>query len=340
MQCERILNVHDSYMHSVVCVRYMQDAFALVSGVKGCACPINFAGQMPEVSTYQLLDGRKASKALRATIAAKAAEVKAQRGRAPHLAAVLVGEDGASRTYVDSKVQACESVGIRSTLIHRPTDITEEQLLELVDSLNKDPELDGFIVQLPLPKHIDADRIIMAVDPRKDVDGFHPTNVGNMVLGLPGFLSATPAGIVELLKHYGIATSGKHCVVIGRSNIVGTPMSILMSRNSEPGNSTVTLAHSRTKDLASITRQADILIVALGKAEFVTADMVKEGAVVVDVGIHRVADDSRKSGYRLLGDVKFDEVAPKCSAISPVPGGVGPMTITSLLLNTLKACGQ
>lgn len=300
----------------------------------------NFANLMPEVTTFRSLDGRSASKAIRATIAAQAAEARAERGRAPHLAAVLVGEDGASRTYVDSKVKACESVGIRSTLIHRPADITEQELLELVDSLNKDPDLDGFIVQLPLPKHINADRIIKAVDPCKDVDGFHPTNVGNMVLGLPGFLSATPAGILELLKHYGIATSGKHCVVIGRSNIVGTPMSILMSRNSEPGNCTVTLAHSRTKDLASITSQADILIVALGKAEYVTADMVKEGAVVVDVGIHRVADASRKSGYRLLGDVKFDEVAPKCSWISPVPGGVGPMTITSLLLNTLKAAGQ
>jgi methylenetetrahydrofolate dehydrogenase (NADP+)/methenyltetrahydrofolate cyclohydrolase len=287
-----------------------------------------------------MLDGRLASKAIRADIAARAAEVQARRGRAPHLAAVLVGEDGASRTYVESKVKACESVGIRSTLVLRSAEMTEEELLALVDSLNKDPELDGFIVQLPLPKHIDADRIIMAVDPRKDVDGFHPTNVGNMVLGLPGFLSATPAGIVELLKHYGIATSGKHCVVIGRSNIVGTPMSILMSRNSEPGNCTVTLAHSRTKDLASITRQADILIVALGKPEFVTADMVKEGAVIIDVGIHRVVDTSRKSGFRLKGDVKFDEVAPKCSAISPVPGGVGPMTITSLLLNTLKACDR
>jgi methylenetetrahydrofolate dehydrogenase (NADP+)/methenyltetrahydrofolate cyclohydrolase len=295
---------------------------------------------MAEVTTYQLLDGRVASKAIRAEIATKALEVKARRGHAPHLAAVLVGEDGASRTYVDSKVKACESVGIRSTLIHRAADITEQELLGLVDSLNKDPDLDGFIVQLPLPAHIDADRIIMAVDPRKDVDGFHPTNVGNMVLGLPGFLSATPAGIMELLKHYGIATSGKHCLVIGRSNIVGTPVSILMSRNSEPGNCTVTLAHSRTKDLASITREADILIVAIGKPEFVTADMVKEGAVVVDVGIHRVPDASRKSGYRLLGDVKFDEVAAKCSAISPVPGGVGPMTITSLLLNTLKACDR
>ena len=295
---------------------------------------------MPEVTTYQLLDGRAASKAIRAEIATKAAEVKARRGHSPHLAAVLVGDDGASRTYVESKVKACESVGFRSTLVRKPSDITEAELLKVVDELNNDPELDGFIVQLPLPMHIDADRITLAIDPRKDVDGFHPVNVGNMVLGLPGFLPATPAGIVELLKHYKVSTSGKHCVVIGRSNIVGTPMSILMSRNSEPGNCTVTLAHSRTKDLASITRQADILIVALGKPEFVTADMVKEGAVVVDVGIHRVDDPSRKSGCRLLGDVKFDEVAPKCSAISPVPGGVGPMTITSLLLNTLKAAGN
>ena len=292
---------------------------------------------MPETTTYLLLDGRTASTAIRAEIATKAAEVKAKRGRAPHLAAVLVGDDGASRTYVESKVKACESVGFRSTLVRKPADITEEQLLELVAQLNDDNELDGFIVQLPLPKHIDADRITLAIDPRKDVDGFHPVNVGNMVLGLPGFLPATPAGIVELLKHYLVPTSGKHCVVIGRSHIVGTPMSILMSRNSEPGNCTVTLAHSRTKDLPAITRQADILIVALGKLHFVTADMVKEGAVVVDVGIHRVDDPSRKSGFRLKGDVKFDEVAPKCSAISPVPGGVGPMTITSLLLNTLKA---
>jgi methylenetetrahydrofolate dehydrogenase (NADP+)/methenyltetrahydrofolate cyclohydrolase len=292
---------------------------------------------MPEVTTYQLLDGRAASKAIRADIARKAEEVMAARGRAPHLAAVLVGDDGASRTYVESKVKACESVGFRSTLIRKPASISEDALLACVDDLNRDPELDGFIVQLPLPKHIDAEKVMLFIDPRKDVDGFHPVNVGNMVLGLPGFLPATPAGILELLKHYQVPTSGKHCVVIGRSNIVGTPMSILMSRNSEPGNCTVTLAHSRTKDLPAITRQADILIVALGKPEFVTADMVKEGAVVVDVGIHRVDDATRKSGFRLLGDVKFDEVAPKCSAISPVPGGVGPMTITSLLLNTLKA---
>lgn len=292
---------------------------------------------MPEMTTYRSLDGRTASKAIRAEIASKAADVKARRGRAPHLAAVLVGDDGASRTYVESKVKACDSVGFRSTLIRMSADTTEEELLLLVAGLNKDPELDGFIVQLPLPGHIDADRVTLAIDPRKDVDGFHPVNVGNMVLGLPGFLPATPAGIVELLRHYRIPTNGRHCVVIGRSNIVGTPMSILMSRNSEPGNCTVTLAHSRTKDLPSITRQADILIVALGKPEFVTGDMVKEGAVVVDVGIHRMDDPSRKSGFRLQGDVRFDEVAPKCSAISPVPGGVGPMTITSLLLNTLKA---
>lgn len=292
---------------------------------------------MPDVMTHQLLDGRIASKAIRAEIAVNAAEVKSKRGRAPHLAAVLVGDDGASRTYVESKVKACESVGFRSTLVRKSADITENELLELVAQLNNDDELDGFIVQLPLPKHIDAERITLAIDPRKDVDGFHPVNLGNMVLGLPGFLPATPAGIMELLKHYQVPTSGKHCVVIGRSHIVGTPMSILMSRNSEPGNCTVTLAHSRTKDLPAITRQADILIVALGKPEFVTAEMVKEGAVVIDVGIHRVDAPSRKSGFRLLGDVKFDEVAPKCSAISPVPGGVGPMTITSLLLNTLKA---
>lgn len=292
---------------------------------------------MAEVSTYQLLDGKSASKAIRGRIAQEAAEVKAQRGRAPHLAAVLVGSDGASRTYVDAKVKACETAGFRSTLIELGADTTEEELLALVHRLNNDPELDGFIVQLPLPQHIDEEKVTLAIDPRKDVDGFHPENLGRMVLGLPGFLPATPAGIVELLRHYGVKTAGMHCVVVGRSNIVGTPMSILMSRNSEPGNCTVTVTHSRTKDLAAVTRQADILIPAIGRPEFITADMVKEGAIVVDVGIHRIEDASRKRGYRLVGDVNFDEVAPKCSWISPVPGGVGPMTITSLLLNTLKA---
>ncbi|MBK9273575.1 MAG: bifunctional methylenetetrahydrofolate dehydrogenase/methenyltetrahydrofolate cyclohydrolase FolD [Flavobacteriales bacterium] len=293
---------------------------------------------MSEVVAHQLLDGRRCSEALRARIAEEAAAVKARRGRPPHLAAVLVGSDGASRTYVESKVKACEEVGFRSTLITLPETITEEDLLHRVKQLNKDKELDGFIVQLPLPAHIDADKVTLAVDPRKDVDGFHPENLGRMVLSQPGFLPATPSGIVELLRHYHIETAGRHCVVIGRSHIVGTPMSILMSRNAYPGNCTVTLAHSRTTDLPSITRQADILVVAIGKPEFITADMVKEGAIVVDVGIHRIPDASRKSGFRLVGDVDFDAVAPRCSWIAPVPGGVGPMTITSLLLNTLKAC--
>lgn len=292
---------------------------------------------MAELTTFQLLDGKRCSEAVRAEIAAGAAAVLAKRGRPPHLAAVLVGNDGASRTYVESKVKACEAVGFRSSLITLPETITEEDLLLHIASMNADPDLDGFIVQLPLPSHIDEERVTLAIDARKDVDGFHPENIGRMVLGLDGFLPATPAGIVELLRHYHIETAGRHCVVIGRSHIVGTPMSILMSRNAYPGNCTVTLAHSRTQDLASITRQADILIVAIGKPGFVTADMVREGAVVVDVGIHRITDPTKKSGFRLVGDVKADEVAPKCSWISPVPGGVGPMTITSLLLNTLKA---
>jgi methylenetetrahydrofolate dehydrogenase (NADP+)/methenyltetrahydrofolate cyclohydrolase len=292
---------------------------------------------MTDVATCQLLDGKRCSEAVRAEIAQGAAEVKAKRGRPPHLAAVLVGNDGASKTYVESKVKACEEVGFRSTLVRLPETISEEDLLSRIQSMNADPDLDGFIVQLPLPSHIDEERVTLAIAAHKDVDGFHPENIGRMVLGLDGFLPATPAGIVELLRHYRIETAGKHCVVIGRSHIVGTPMSILMSRNSYPGNCTVTLTHSRTHDLSAITRQADILIVALGKPEFVTASMVKPGAVVVDVGIHRVPDTTKKSGFRLVGDVKFSEVAPLCSWIAPVPGGVGPMTITSLLLNTLKA---
>lgn len=303
------------------------------------ALPI-FGPTMSVTTSYQLLDGKRTSEALWAKVREGVAEVMARKGRVPHLAAVLVGDDGASRTYVENKVKACESVGFRSTLIKLPATITQDELLSRVEGLNNDPDLDGFIVQLPLPAHIDETVVTLAIDPRKDVDGFHPENVGNMVLGLPGFLPATPNGIVEMLRHYSIETAGKHCVVVGRSNIVGTPMSILMSRNAYPGNCTVTLAHSRTKDLASITRQADILIVAIGKAGFITTDMVKEGAVVVDVGIHRIADATRKSGYRLEGDVRFAEVAPKCSWISPVPGGVGPMTITSLLQNTLKAAAR
>lgn len=292
---------------------------------------------MMDVATSRILDGRRCSEALKAEIAKGAVAVKSARGYAPHLAAVLVGNDGASRTYVEAKVKACEAVGFRSTLIRRPETTTEDELLHLVQGLNADDSLDGFIVQLPLPSHIREERVTLAVDPRKDVDGFHPVNIGNMVLGHDGFLPATPSGICELLKHYSIETAGKHCVVVGRSNIVGTPMSILMSRNAYPGNCTVTLAHSRTKDLGSITRQADILIVAVGRPEFISGDMVRDGAVVVDVGIHRIEDAARKSGFRLLGDVRYNEVAAKASWITPVPGGVGPMTITSLLLNTLKA---
>lgn len=292
---------------------------------------------MTEATTYQLLDGKRASAGIRMVIAEQTEEIKAGRGRVPHLAAVLVGTDGPSQTYVASKVRACEEVGFRSTLIKLPETITEVELLELVKQLNGQDDLDGFIVQLPLPKHIDEQRITLAIAPTKDVDGFHPMNLGRMVIGLPGFLPATPNGIRELLGYYAIPTDGKHCVVVGRSKIVGTPVSILMSRYGPLGNCTVTLTHSHTRDLPSITRQADILIVAIGKVGFITADMVKKGAVVIDVGIQRVPDPSRKSGHRFLGDVKFDEVASKCAWITPVPGGVGPMTVTSLLLNTLKA---
>ncbi|MBD3637436.1 MAG: bifunctional methylenetetrahydrofolate dehydrogenase/methenyltetrahydrofolate cyclohydrolase FolD [Crocinitomicaceae bacterium] len=285
----------------------------------------------------ELLDGKKTSSEIKEEIAKKVIQLKEQGKKTPHLAAVIVGNDGASRTYVNAKVKTCEKVGFNSTLFELPDSISEADLLAKVDELNNDDDIDGFIVQLPLPDHIDEHKVTLAVSPSKDVDGFHPENIGRMMLGLPCFLPATPAGIVELLDRYNIETSGKDCVVVGRSNIVGTPMSVLMSRNAKVGNCTVTLTHSRTKNLAEVTKRADILIVALGKPEFITADMVKDGAVVVDVGIHRIADDSKKSGFKLLGDVKFDEVAPKCSYITPVPGGVGPMTIASLMLNTLKA---
>ncbi len=253
------------------------------------------------------------------------------------MAAILVGNDGASQTYVNAKVKACEKVGFESTLVQLDSNITEEDLLKEVEKLNTNNDIDGYIVQLPLPKHIDEQKVTEAIDPSKDVDGFHPVSLGKMLLDLPSFLPATPYGITEMLKHYDIPTEGKHCVVIGRSHIVGSPMSVLMARNSYPGNCTVTITHSRTQNLKEITLQADILIVAIGKPEFVRADMVKEGATVIDVGIHRIEDSTRKSGFRLLGDVKFDEVAPKCAFISPVPGGVGPMTIASLLKNTLLA---
>jgi methylenetetrahydrofolate dehydrogenase (NADP+) / methenyltetrahydrofolate cyclohydrolase len=285
----------------------------------------------------QLIDGKLVAQLAKKQIAAEVAQIRAQGGKSPHLAAVLVGTDGASETYVASKVRSCEEVGFRSTLLRYPATLTEAELLAVVEGLNQDPEIDGFIVQLPLPKHIAADKIIFAIDPRKDVDGFHPVNVGRMVLNAPSYLPATPYGILQLLEHYQIETSGKHCVVIGRSHIVGLPMSILLARNAYPGNCTVTLAHSRTRDLAGLTRQADILVAALGQPGFVTADMVKPGAVVIDVGTTRVPDASKKSGFVLRGDVDFAAVAPLCSYITPVPGGVGLMTVASLLKNTLLA---
>lgn len=255
----------------------------------------------------------------------------------PHLAAVLVGNDGGSMTYVGAKVKACDQIGFESTLIRYDETVPEDILLSKIHTLNEDKSIDGFIVQLPLPKHIDELKITQAIDPKKDVDGFHPVNLGNMILNIPGFLPATPAGIIELLKRNKIRTEGKNCVIIGRSNIVGTPLSIMLGRNSDPGNCTVTLAHSRTKNLKELCSEADILIAAIGQPGFVTADMVKEGAVVIDVGTTRVKDPSRARGWRLNGDVDFENVAPKCAYITPVPGGVGPMTIASLMINTLKA---
>jgi len=284
-----------------------------------------------------LIDGKKTSAEIKDEIAEEVEKLIANGHKRPHLAAVLIGEDGASRTYVNAKVKACEKVGFDSTLIKKEADISEVELLKIIDTLNNDDSIDGFIVQLPLPKHIDEQKVTMAIDPNKDVDGFHPTNIGKMLLNLPTFLPATPFGIVQLLERYGIETSGKHCVVMGRSHIVGSPMSVLMARNAKVANATVTITHSRTKNLKDITQSADILIVAIGKPEFVIADMVKEGAVVIDVGIHRVEDASKKKGFKLLGDVKFDEVSQKTAAITPVPGGVGPMTIASLLMNTLLA---
>ena len=284
-----------------------------------------------------LLDGRQTSAKIKLEIAEVVSKMKKQNNRPPHLAAVLVGSDGASMTYVGAKVKACELVGFKSTLIKLPQSTTEEVLLEQIEALNSNAEIDGFIVQLPLPKHIDENKILMAIDPNKDVDGFHPVNVGRLTLDLPTFISATPFGIMELLERYAIPTSGKHVVVIGRSHIVGRPMSILMSQKRKAGNATVTIAHSRTKDLKSLTQQADIVIAALGIPEFLTSDMVKDNAVIIDVGITRVPDDAEKKGYRIVGDVDFKSVSKKASHITPVPGGVGPMTIAMLLKNTLKA---
>ena len=284
-----------------------------------------------------IIDGKLISEQIQNEIAIEVQSIAEQGGKIPHLAAILVGSDGASETYVGAKVKACEKIGFESTLIRLPESTTEEELLRKIAELNNDPAIDGYIVQLPLPKHINEQNVIEAVDPKKDVDGFHPQSVGRMALNLPTYLPATPYGILQLLERYNIETSGKHCVVIGRSNIVGSPMSMLMARNAAPGNCTVTLTHSRTQNLKEFTLKADILIVALGKAEFLTADMVKDGVVVIDVGITRLPSAKTKSGYKLFGDVKYDEVATKASFITPVPGGVGPMTIASLLMNTLKA---
>ena len=286
---------------------------------------------------YTLIDGKAIADQVKAEIAEEVKQMLAEGKKRPHLAVIIVGHDGGSETYVAHKVKSCEQVGFTSTRLAFEDTITEAELLAEIGKLNADPDVDGFIVQLPLPKHISEQKVIEAIDYRKDVDGFHPINVGRMAIGLPCYVSATPSGILELLKRYHIETSGKRCVVIGRSNIVGKPVASLMMQKAYPGDATVTVCHSRTKDLKDICLQADIIIAALGKPEFLTADMVKEGATVIDVGTTRVPDASKKSGFRLCGDVKFAEVAPKCAYITPVPGGVGPMTIVSLLKNTLLA---
>ncbi len=285
----------------------------------------------------KLIEGKKIAEEILSEMTGEVNKIRSSGERVPHLAAILVGNDGASETYVNGKVKACERVGFHSTLIRLPETLSEKELLEEVGKLNRDERIDGFIVQLPLPGHISQQNIIEAISPLKDVDGFHPANLGRMVLDMPTYLPATPYGILQLLERYEIETNGRHCVVVGRSHIVGSPISILMARNAYPGNCTVTLAHSKTENLREITSAADILIVALGKANFITSDMVKEGAVVIDVGITRLPSALSKNGYKLFGDVKFDEVAPKCSYITPVPGGVGPMTIVSLMKNTLKS---
>lgn len=283
----------------------------------------------------QIIDGKAVADEIKKEIAQEVAEIKASGGKTPHLVAILVGNNGASETYVANKVKSCEELGFNSTLLRFDPTITESELLAEVKRVNDNDDMDGLIVQLPLPDHINPDKVMETIDPRKDVDGFHPINIGRMAKGLPAYISATPQGVLDLLERYNIETSGKHCVVVGRSQIVGLPMSILMQRNTKIGNCTVTLTHSKTKDLPAVCATADILIAALGRPEFITAEYVKEGAVVIDVGLTRVEDSTKKSGFALKGDVKFDEVAPKCSFITPVPKGVGPMTIVSLMKNTL-----
>jgi methylenetetrahydrofolate dehydrogenase (NADP+)/methenyltetrahydrofolate cyclohydrolase len=288
----------------------------------------------------QLLDGRLVSRAIQDSLRLKVAQWKTKGKKIPHLAAVLVGSNGASETYVGAKVKTCSEIGFTSTLVRLEGSISENKLLQVIEDLNDDIDVDGILVQLPLPKHISDEKVINAIHPSKDVDGFHPSSVGKMVQGLPSFISATPHGIMLLLEHYKIDTRGMHAVVVGRSNIVGRPMSILLSSNANPGNCTVTLCHSHTRNLGDLCLQADILVAALGRPEFVTASMVKEGAIVIDVGITRLPDAGKKSGFALMGDVKFDEVAPHCSYITPVPGGVGPMTIAALMKNTFRACAE
>jgi len=285
----------------------------------------------------KLIDGKNIASKIKSEIADEVYKLREETDHAPHLAAILVGNDPASETYIANKEKACAETGMSSSVYRMPDDISEEELLQSIDFINNDDEIDGLIIQLPLPKHIDANKVIAAISPKKDVDGFHPENVGRMVLGQPSYVSATPMGICMLLERSGIETQGKNCVVVGRSNIVGTPMSILLSRNAKNANCTVTLCHSKTKNLKEICKTADILIAAIGQCEMITADYVKKGATVIDVGMHRVSDSSKKSGFALKGDVKFDEVAPLCEYITPVPGGVGPMTIVGLILNTLQA---
>jgi len=284
-----------------------------------------------------IIDGKELAKKIKSEIALEVERIKEEGGKVPHLAAVIVGDNPASQSYVRNKVKSCDEVGFESTLIKKDESISEVELLDIVRDLNEDPYIDGYIVQLPLPRHIDPDKINLAIDPKKDVDGFHPMNFGRMTLGLPAYLPATPQGILVMLEKYGIETSGKKCVVIGRSNIVGMPMSILMAQKRDTGNCTVTIVHSRTKNTEEEIKAADIVIAAIGRADYITGDMIKEGAVVIDVGINRVEDVTRKRGYRLVGDVDFDSVVGKASYITPVPGGVGPMTVCSLILNTLKA---
>ena len=286
----------------------------------------------------QILNGKEASQAIKDSLKLEMAQMAIQGKPVPHLVAVLVGNNGASETYVASKVKACQEVGFKSTLIRLEEDISSLKLLDIIIDLNGDPDVHGILVQLPLPKHISEEEVINTIDPNKDVDGFHPNNIGRMILGQPCFVPATPYGIMLLLEHYKIETKGKHAVVIGRSHIVGRPMSILLSGNSEPGNCTVTICHSHTKNIKEICEEADIIVAALGRPGFLTADMVKKGAVVIDVGITRVPDKTKKSGYRIVGDVDFENVSSKCSFITPVPGGVGPMTIAALMKNTFKAC--